>query len=214
MIVNNIGRSPGVPVHSLGHGFMAIPENTRMQETQSPFGELVQRRRSVRRYMPGPVSRSLVDQCLEAARLAPSACNSQPWSFLVVDEPGRRDRLAAAAFAGVYAMCAFARQAPVLVAMVTERSRFSAALGGLWRGVQYNLVDIGIAGEHFALQAAELGLGTCWLGWFDEKAVRRELALPRGTRVDILFALGWPADAPPPAGQVRRPLDAIRRYVD
>ena len=185
-----------------------------MQEKQTPFGELVQRRRSVRRYTSEPVPRPLVDQCLEAARLAPSACNSQPWSFLVVDEPGRRDRLAAAAFSGVYAMCAFARQAPVLVAMVTERSRFSAALGGLWRGVQYNLVDIGIAGEHFALQAAELGLGSCWLGWFDEKAVHRELNLPRGTRVDILFSLGWPADTPPPAGQVRRPLDAIRRYVD
>ncbi len=185
-----------------------------MQEQPIRFLELAHRRRSVRRYTSEPVPRPLVDQCLEAARLAPSACNSQPWSFLVVDEPGRRDRLAAAAFAGVYTMCAFARQAPVLVALVTERSRLSAALGGLWRGVQYNLVDIGIAGEHFALKAAEIVLGTCWLGWFDDKAVRRELALPRGTRVDILFSLGWPADDPPPAGKVRRSLDAVRRYVD
>ena len=176
------------------------------------FLELVQQRQSTRNYKPDPVPREILDRCLEAARLAPSACNSQPWSFLVIAEPELKNRLADAAFGGLYSMCAFAKSAPVLIVVITEPSRTSAKLGGLWRGVQYNLIDIGIAGEHLALQAAEDGLGTCWLGWFDEKAVKKVLGLPRATRIDVLFSLGWPA-TPDVREKVRKPLGTLRRFV-
>jgi nitroreductase len=152
-----------------------------------------------------------LDRCFEAARLAPSACNSQPWSFLVVDQPQLKNRLADAALGGLYSMCAFAKGAPVLVVLITESSKKVARMGGFWRGVPYNLIDIGIAGEHFALQAAEEGLGTCWLGWFDEKAVKKVLVLPRSTRIDVLFSVGWPA-TPEVREKVRKPLAVIRRY--
>jgi nitroreductase len=157
------------------------------------------------------VPREALERCLEAARLAPSACNSQPWTFVVVDAEPVRTRLAEAAFAGAYAMNAFARQAPVLIVVVTERARFAARLGGVFRGVQYSLVDVGIAVEHLVLQAAEEGLGTCWLGWFDESAVKRALGLPRGARIDILVSLGYP-ESDAPREKNRKTLDDIRRY--
>ena len=175
------------------------------------FLDLVRQRCSVRRYAAAPVSREVLDRCLEAARLAPSACNSQPWSFIVVEEAEARQRLAAAAFTGIYAMNAFAATAPVLIVAVTERSRFAAALGGRFRGVQYNLIDLGIACEHLVLQATEEGLGTCWLGWFNENAVKQILGLPSNTKVDIMISLGHPADVARPVK--RKPLSEIRRFI-
>jgi nitroreductase len=175
------------------------------------FLELAARRRSARAYEDRPVPRDAIERCLEAARLAPSACHSQPWTFLVAADPEVRRRLAEAAFSGLHAMNRFAASAPVLVAVVTERSRYAARLGGHLRGVHYALIDIGIACEHFVLQAAEEGLGTCWLGWFDERGVKRALGLPRAARVDVMLSVGWPAE--PPREKARKTLDEIRRYV-
>lgn len=176
-----------------------------------PFLELVQRRNSCRAYAATPVPREVLDRCCDAARLAPSACNSQPWLFHVIDEPALRARVADAAFSGAYTMCAFAKTAPVLVVVETLRSTYTARLGAFLRGVQYNLIDVGIAGEHFALQAAEEGLGTCWLGWFNARAVKKALQLPRGAQVDIIFSVGYPLDATP-REKVRKTLDDVRRY--
>lgn len=176
------------------------------------FPDLCRRRQSCRKYQPEPVPRELIDQCLEAARLAPSACNSQPWTFIVTDQPAARDALAEAAFSGMYNMNRFAAGAPVLVTVITERSKYLARLGGHFRGVQYSLIDIGIACEHFILQAAEQGLGSCWFGWFNEKAVKQVLDLPRDAHIDVMISLGYPADTP--RDKKRRPLDEIRRYSE
>ena len=178
------------------------------------FLELVNRRQSVRRYVPGRrIPRDVLDRCLEAARLAPSACNSQPWSFVVVDGPEAVRELALAACTHPpYGMNRFAVDASALVAVVTEKMKLAARLGAQFRGVQYSLVDVGIACEHLVLQAAEEGVGSCWLGWFNERAVKRRLALSRRSKVDLLICLGYPAD-PAPRPKVRRVLDEIRRYV-
>ena len=175
------------------------------------FLDLVKRRQSVRRYADRPVSREAIDRCLEAARLAPSACNSQPWSFVVVDDPETVKAVSEQAFSGIYRMNRWAEPAPVLIVVTTERSKYYAALGAQMRNTRYNLIDIGIACEHLALQAAEEGLGTCWIGWFDEKAVKRALGLPRAKKVDIVLTLGYPADERV-REKKREPLDAIRRY--
>lgn len=177
------------------------------------FLDLVKARRSVRRYSRKPVPRRIIDRCLEAARLAPSACNSQPWSFVVVDAPDAVAAIAPRVFGGIYSMNSFVKDAPVLVAVVTERSTYAARLGGFFKGTQYNLIDIGIACEHLILQAAEEGVGTCWLGWFDEKALKKALGLPRGSRVDILISMGYAADVPKVGEKTRKPLDEVRRYA-
>ena len=178
------------------------------------FLDLVQRRQSARKYVPGRrIPREVLDRCLEAARLAPSACNSQPWSFVVVDDPDQVRALAQAACGHApYGMNQFAADASALVAVVTEKMKLAARLGAHFRGVQYSLVDLGIACEHLVLQAAEDGVASCWLGWFDETAVKKFLGIPRGKKVDLLLCLGYAADETL-RPKNRKPLDEIRRYV-
>lgn len=158
------------------------------------FEELVQKRRSVRRYSDRPVAKEDILKCLEAARLAPSACNSQPWHFIVIDEPGLRERVAERIFSGLYSMNKFAKEAPVLVAVVSEKMKFLASVGSQVRDTRYFLTDIGIACEHLILQAEELGIGSCWMGWFDEKALKDEMKIPQNKKIDIVIALGFPAE--------------------
>ncbi len=153
--------------------------------------DIIRHRRSIRRYLDKPVERDKIMLCLEAARLAPSTCNSQPWKFIVVDDRELKDRLCRAAFSGIYSVMSFAGKAPVIVAVVSEKARFLARIGSLFRGTNFYLIDIGIATEHFVLQAEELGLGTCWLGWFNEGAVKSILNVPKDRRIDILIALGY-----------------------
>lgn len=175
------------------------------------FIELVRRRQSCRAYSTRPVARDLIDKCLEAARLAPSACNSQPWTFVVIDQEPLRSQVYEAMTGGVYSLNRFTRLAPVLIAVITEKSKYAAQLGGFLRAVQYNLIDIGIAGQHLDLQAAELGLGCCWLGWFNEKAVKKSLRLPSSSRIDVMFSLGYPADESI-RPKTRKQLSEIRYY--
>ena len=178
------------------------------------FLELAARRQSARKYVPGRrIPREILDRCLEAARLAPSACNSQPWSFMVADEPEQVRALAEEACGHApYGMNRFAREASALVAVVTEKMKLAARLGAQFRGVQYSLVDLGSACEHLVLQAAEDGVASCWLGWFDEGAVKRRLGIPRGKKVDLLICLGYAADETV-RPKNRKSLDEIRRYV-
>ena len=157
------------------------------------FLDLVQKRRSVRRYSDRPVAKEDVLKCLEAARLAPSGCNSQPWHFIVIDEPELRERVAGRIFSGLYDMNKFAQKAPVLVAVVSEKESFLASFGGQVRDTRYCLVDVGIACEHLVLQAQELGIGSCWIGWFDEKALKEELKISKNKKIDIVISLGYPA---------------------
>ena len=175
------------------------------------FLDLVKKRYSVRNYLPRPVSRDVIDKCIEAARLAPSACNSQPWSFIVVDDPKMKAKVADAAFSGIYSMCSFAKTAPVLIIVITEKSKYAAKLGGRLRGTKFSLIDIGIVCEHLILQATEEGLGTCWIGWFNEKKIKRVLGFSQKVKIDILISMGYPADDSM-SEKKRKTIFEIRRY--
>lgn len=150
--------------------------------------ELINKRQSDRKYSSTPVDRQLIVKCLEAARLAPSACNSQPWKFVVVDSPELLPSMASAASGA--GMNKFAHQCPVIVAVVLEKMNLTARIGSVIKDKEYSLLDVGIAVENFCLQAAELGLGTCILGWFDEKKVRKLLGIGN-KRVPLLVTLGY-----------------------
>ncbi len=154
------------------------------------FSQLVKVRQSDRRYTPQAVEADKIDLCIEAARLAPSACNSQPWRFIVVDDAALRAEIADSAAS--MGMNGFVRQAPVIVAVVLEKMSLTAAIGSVIRDKEFSLLDIGIAVSHFTLQAADLGLGTCIVGWFNERRVRKALGIPRGKRIPLLITLGYP----------------------
>lgn len=176
------------------------------------FIELVKKRESTRNYLQKPVPRALIDQCLEAARLAPSACNSQPWSFIVVDNEEKKNEIVDKTMSKIFSMNKFVKTAPVIIAVITEPSVYYARMGGALRKVRYNLIDIGIACDHLTLQAAELGLGTCWLGWFNEKELKKILGLPKKTKIDIVLSMGYPQEDSDPRPKIRKNLEEIRRY--
>ncbi len=178
------------------------------------FLDLVKKRKSCRKYLPKEVPRDKIERCLEAARLAPSACNSQPWYFIVVDNPEIKAQLGKEAFSGAYNMNSFAKEAPVLVVFIREMSKYAAIAGGFIRGLQYSLVDEGIAIEHFILQAEEEGLSSCWLGWFNEKSVKKILKIPRKRKIDTIISLGYARDVDG-QGELqknRKTIEQIREY--
>jgi nitroreductase len=179
------------------------------------FLELVSKRYSVRNYRQDPVPRERIERCIEAARLAPSACNSQPWKFVVVDDSALKDELAKAAFEGLVDMNHFAFKAPALVVIVSQRQKLAAKLGGLVKDRDFSLMDIGIAAEHFCLQAAEEGLGTCLLGWFNEKRVRKVLPVPASRRIELIISVGFSADQtiPPKKRKVTTDVMSWNNYT-
>jgi nitroreductase len=155
--------------------------------------QLLKARQSVRRFKAESVDRDLIVRCVEAARLAPSAENAQPWRFIVIDDQEQKKRLAQKAFNGIYRPTRWAEKAPVLVILCAEPDFLANRLGKQITGIQYYLIDCGIAGEHFILQAQELGLGTCWIGWFSQKGVKKVLDIPSAWRIVSLIAVGYHA---------------------
>jgi nitroreductase len=174
----------------------------------TPFQRLLRRRRSIRRYLETPVEPEKVRACLEAARIAPSSHNAQPWRFVVVDDASLKDRLATAAFSGIYGVSKFAAKAPVLVVLLAKRDFVAHHLGARFQKVPYFLIDMGIAGEHFVLQAEEMGLATCWMGWINYRRIRKVLRVPRKFMIVAMLPLGY-AEKRPQREPPRRTLEEI-----
>lgn len=164
---------------------------------KTAFLQLAEQRRSVRAYQPDPVPDELLQTVLEAGRLAPSACNKQPWRFIVVRGEAARRALGAA-----YAREWFWK-APVVVAVcILPKEAWVRS----YDGQNYAMVDGALAMDHMTLAAAELGLGTCWIGAFDPAAAREILGLPDGVGIVGMTPLGFPDVESNPRVRSRRPL--------
>lgn len=148
---------------------------------------IMRQRRSVRRMKATPLPPETVERLIEAARLAPSWANTQCWDFIAVTDPEKR---AALALAGG------PKQAmPVAPLIIVACARPEAS--GSRAGLRYFMLDMGIAVEHLILQATSLGLGTCWVGWFDEDVVRQTLGIPPEVRVVAMVPVGVPDEVAP-----------------
>ncbi len=159
---------------------------------------LIRNHRSCRAYLPGKkISDEIIRSCLEAARLAPSACNRQPWRFVIVRNPEMIRRITDGGLLPGIGMkwLADASAIAVLCAKTDAKVHW---LAPILSGVQYHLVDLGIAGEHFCLAAEAQGLGTCWIGWFKGKTVAKMLGIPRGIQPVALIAAGYPLESREP----------------
>jgi len=176
--------------------------------------EVIARRVSCRAYKPDPVPLAHVEQILEAARLAPSACNQQPWRFAVVSDPELRRRIVEEGFLPGIKMT-WAVAAPVHVVIGMETSFLMHRLAASVSGVDYPWVDVGIAGEHLVLAATELGLGTCWIGWIRPRAIARIVGWPRAMKPVVVITVGYPSEVETgklPASR-RKPLKEIVRWL-
>jgi nitroreductase len=141
--------------------------------------DAIRARRSVRAFEDRPVPRDVLDRLLEAARQAPSANNAMPWRFVVVTDPDARRAIAES---GTYGK--FLSKTPVVI----------AGVGDATAAPKWYAVDTAIALEHIALAAVAEGLGSCWVGSFDEEMVGKLLGIPTGHRVVALLALGYPKE--------------------
>jgi nitroreductase len=158
------------------------------------FLSLVNKRQSVRKYIDKPVEEDKLKRCLEAARLAPSASNNQPWKFVVINDPELLQKVAKETIGPLASFNNFVPQVPVIIAIVIEKMKVITRIGASIQDREYPLIDIGIAAEHFCLQAAEEGLGTCMLGWFNEKPIKELLKVPKDKRIGLLITLGYAPD--------------------
>jgi nitroreductase len=164
------------------------------------FAELIKQRYSVRAYQPNPVEADKLQQVLEAARLAPTAANRQPFQVIVIHTQGREEELRR-----VYHRSWF-HQAPLVIAVV-------GLPGNAWTrrdGQNYVFVDAAIVIDHITLAATDLGLGTCWVAAFDPAAAREVLGLPPEAEPVAFTPLGYPADTLRP--KERKSLAELVRY--
>lgn len=154
--------------------------------------KLINFRQSDRAYLSTPIEEEKINRILEAGRLAPSACNAQPWKFIVINDQELKNKIADCTSNKVLGMNHFTKQAPIHIAIIEERANFTSSAGSLIKGKHFPLIDIGIAAEHICLQATAEGLGSCMLGWFDETKVKKLLNIPKSKRVPLIITIGYP----------------------
>lgn len=163
---------------------------------------IIRDRRSIRKYKPDTILEDVFTRVMEAARLAPSGKNLQPWKFIIVTDPELKDKLAEASRRQL-----FIAQAPMIIVACGYPEQSYQYQGNY---MQSWSIDVTCALDHLMLQAQEEGLGTCWIGAFEEKDVIRILDIPKGVKVLALTPLGYPAHSSQDRG--RKPLQEITSY--
>jgi len=152
------------------------------------FYEVVRTRRSIRSYRPDPIPEDALNRVLEAARIAPSGSNRQPWRFIVVKDVGLKKRLVPAC-----GNQGFIAEAPMVIVACGRAAP----------------IDVSIAFTHLILAARAEGLGTCWIGSFDNEKVKEVLGIPEGFNVVAVTPLGYPAGEGFREPSSRKPLSEI-----
>ncbi|MDR1061202.1 MAG: nitroreductase family protein [Clostridiales bacterium] len=162
--------------------------------------DVARARRSIRKYLPKPVEDEKLQQVLEAGRIAPTASNAQKWRFVAVRDPETIKKLVNACGGQ-----AFVGEAPVFLAACADGPDRVMNCGQKAR-----VIDCSIAMSFMILTAAELGLGTCWLGNFSNDKVKRLLGIPDDSDVIAVTPLGYPGESPDP--RPRRPMGEVVSY--
>ncbi len=176
------------------------------------FTELVIKRQSIRKYSNKAVEKEKIIRCLEAARLAPSASNSQPWKFIIIDEPELKNKVAKETFDKIASFNKFTVEAPVIVVITLEKVKLITQLGQRIKKKEWKLIDIGITAEHFCLQAEEEGLGTCMLGWYNEKPIKKLLNIPDKKSIALIISVGYAPENYRLRKKTRKSIDNICSY--
>ena len=145
--------------------------------------DVINKRKSVRAYAPTPVPRGTMEKILEAARLAPSAMNVQPWYFIVVTDAEKRRKISKS---GRFAK--FLKESPVVI----------VGCGDSNASPKWHVIDVSIAMQNIVLAAVGKGLGTCWIGSFDEEKLKNVLNMPTQVKPVAIVTVGYPNETPAP----------------
>lgn len=164
--------------------------------------EAIKTRRSIREFQERPVEEEKIRKILEAAVQAPSAGNTQEWRFMVIKNPNLKSQISKAALGQN-----FIAKAPIVIVICADLKEIEMAYGR--RGVElYSLLDCGIVAQNLMLSARAEGLGTCPVGAFDEKEIKRTLSLPENFRPVLIIPLGYPAEKP-----LKRPRKLLKELI-
>lgn len=174
------------------------------------FIELIQIRESCRNYTGEPVPHEKLEAVINAALLAPSACNSQPWSFVVVENP--KDVRRAAECVQVDGANRFTDKAPAFIIVLEEHAQLSPRIADTMDSQHFAQIDIGLVTAHVCLSASALGLGTCIMGIFDEEKTKTYFNIPADKRIRLIISIGYSADKAPRTKK-RKTLDDAARFV-
>ena len=156
------------------------------------FNEVVERRYSCRAYSDKKIKREDLEEIVRVATLAPSACNSQPWHFIIVDDEELIQEVAKATQKGGLGMInRFTPSVSAFIAVVKEKPKFSEKLAKVMTSRDYTPYDIGLCTAGIVYKATDLGIGSCILGWYDEDKVKQALNIPEDRAVDLIVALGY-----------------------
>ena len=170
------------------------------------FLELAAARQSDRVYEPGRViGRDVLGRILEAGRLAPSACNGQPWHFTVVTEPALLATVGKATSS--LGMNKFVKDASALVLITLESTNMTSRLGCGIKDKDFPMMDLGIASAYITLAAEDEGVGSCILGWFDEKKIKELVGIPQKKRLMLIISLGY--NTKPKRRKIRKEFDKV-----
>ena len=170
------------------------------------FLELAQARQSDRAFVPGKrIKREVLERIVEAARLAPSACNGQPWHFTVITDGQLLPEVGRATSS--LGMNTFVKDAAALVLITNEGTNMTSRIGSGIKDKDFPIMDIGIASAYLTLAAEDEGVGSCILGWFDEKRVKELAGIPQKKRLMLIVALGYAAK--PKRKKVRKALEKV-----
>ncbi|MFQ6095813.1 MAG: nitroreductase family protein [Candidatus Bathyarchaeia archaeon] len=165
------------------------------------FYEVIRTRRSIRSYRPDPVPEEVLNRVLDAARIAPSGSNRQPWKFIIVKDETVKRRLIPAC-----GNQSFIAEAPVVIVACGHNINYNR---GGYMGDMSVLVDVSIAFTHLILAARAEGLGTCWIGAFNNEEVKKILGIPNDVNVVGITPLGYPKDEKFREPGSRKSLDGI-----
>jgi len=181
---------------------------------QSKVFETIKERFSVRSYLDKQIEEEKLNLILEAARLAPSASNSQPWHFYVVKDQAKRKALSQKMPLGLHVvMNNFIAEAPVVIVASAGPISVLQKIASFIINKKWYFLDLGIALEHMVLTAWELGIGSCWIGWFDEKKIKKVLQIPNDQEVVALLTLGYPNEERPPFPKHRKLREEIVKII-
>lgn len=170
------------------------------------FLELAAARQSDRAYEPGRViGREVLERILEAGRLAPSACNGQPWHFTVVTDPQLLVEVGRATSS--LGMNRFVKDASALVLITLEPTNITSKLGCGIKDKDFPIMDLGIASAYMTLAAEDEGIGSCILGWFDEKKIKEMVGIPQKKRLMLIISLGY--NLKPKRKKIRKDFDKV-----
>ena len=176
------------------------------------FEALQRQRKSCRAFAPKPVPRELLTRLVDTARLSPSACNSQPWHFIVVDGAEAKANMVDALVDDGLTGCPWGDKVPAFILICEEKAQLKPAVGDRYGSQYFSQMDIGMAAMALCYEATSMGLGTCLIGTMNQAKLHQSFGIPEERPVRLIVTVGYPAKETAPRPKVRKELDDILSY--